>query len=222
VRYPSPFDWQHFLSLITMTIGTLFIIAAPSGAGKTTLVSGLLANDAQVRRSISYTTRAPRPGEVDGNEYHFIDLPQFMAMRSRGEFVESAEVHGNYYGTSRAWLDAQMTSGTDMLLEIDWQGARQIQREFTEAVGIFILPPDMEELKHRLQQRATDSPEVIARRLAAARDEMRHVHEFDFVIINKDLDVALGELIAAVRASRLRVKRQLARYPEIFRFFEQD
>ncbi|MDO9449845.1 MAG: guanylate kinase [Rugosibacter sp.] len=205
-----------------MTIGTLFIIAAPSGAGKTTLVSGLLANDAQVQRSTSYTTRTPRPGEVDGHDYHFVDLSQFMTMRSRGEFVESAAVHGNYYGTSRAWLEAQMTSGTDMLLEIDWQGAQQVRREFTEAVGIFILPPSMDALKHRLQQRATDSPEVIARRLAVACDEMRHVHEFDFVIINRDLDVALSELIAAVRASRLRVKRQLARHPEVFRFFEQD
>jgi guanylate kinase len=205
-----------------MTIGTLFIVSAPSGAGKTTLVSGLLANDAQVRRSTSYTTRAPRPGEIDGRDYHFVDLPQFMAMRSRGDFVESAEVHGNYYGTSRAWLASQMASGMDILLEIDWQGAQQVRREFTEAVGIFILPPSMDELKRRLQQRATDSPEVIARRLAIARDEMRHVIEFDFVIINRDLDVALGELTAAVRASRLRVKRQLARHPEVFRFFEQD
>jgi len=213
----SPAHHDHI-----MTIGTLFIVSAPSGAGKTTLVSRLLASDPQVRRSVSYTTRAPRPGEIDGRDYHFVDLPQFMAMRSRGDFVESAEVHGNYYGTSRAWLEAQMTSGTDMLLEIDWQGAQQIQREFIEAVGVFILPPGMEELKHRLQQRATDSSEVIARRLAAARDEMRHVYEFDFVIINRDLDVALGELIAAVRASRLRVKRQLARHPEVFRLFEQD
>lgn len=205
-----------------MTIGTLFIVSAPSGAGKTTLVSGLLANDAQVRRSTSYTTRAPRPGEIDGRDYHFVDLQQFMAMRSRGDFVESAEVHGNYYGTSRAWLASQMASGMDILLEIDWQGAQQVRREFTEAVGIFILPPSMDELKRRLQQRATDSPEVIARRLAIARDEMRHVIEFDFVIINRDLDVALGELTAAVRASRLRVKRQLARHPEVFRFFEQD
>lgn len=203
-----------------MTIGTLFIVSAPSGAGKTTLVTALLANDTQVRRSTSYTTRAPRPGEIDGRDYHFVDLPQFMVMRSRGDFVESAEVHGNYYGTSRAWLETQMTCGTDILLEIDWQGAQQVQREFTEAVGIFILPPSMDELKHRLQQRATDSPEIITRRLAAARDEMRHVHEFDFVIINEDLDVALGELTAAVRASRLRVKRQLARHPEVFRFFE--
>lgn len=203
-----------------MTIGTLFIVSAPSGAGKTTLVAALLANDTQVRRSTSYTTRAPRPGEIDGRDYHFVDLPQFMVMRSRGDFVESAEVHGNYYGTSRAWLETQMTCGTDILLEIDWQGAQQVQREFTEAVGIFILPPSMDELKHRLQQRATDSPEIITRRLAAARDEMRHVHEFDFVIINEDLDVALGELTAAVRASRLRVKRQLARHPEVFRFFE--
>lgn len=205
-----------------MTIGTLFIVSAPSGAGKTTLVNGLLAADAQVRRSVSYTTRAPRPGEEDGHDYHFIDLATFSDMRSRGEFVEWAHVHGNYYGTSRAWLEAQMASGTDMLLEIDWQGAEQVRREFIEAVGIFILPPSMEELQRRLQGRATDTPEVIARRLAVARDEMSHVVEFDFVIINHDLAVAQGELMAAVQASRLRVKRQLARHPEIFRFIQQD
>jgi guanylate kinase len=205
-----------------MTIGTLFIVSAPSGAGKTTLVNGLLAADALVHRSVSYTTRPPRPGEVDGHDYHFIDLATFSDMRNRGEFVEWAHVHGNYYGTSRAWLEAQMTSGTDILLEIDWQGAEQVRREFIEAVGIFILPPSMEELQRRLQGRATDAPEVIARRLAVARDEMRHVAEFDFAIINRDLAVAQGELIAAVQASRLRVKRQLARYPEIFRFIQQD
>ncbi|MCK9989828.1 MAG: guanylate kinase [Rugosibacter sp.] len=205
-----------------MIIGTLFIVSAPSGAGKTTLVNGLLAADAQVRRSVSYTTRAPRPGEVDGHDYHFIDLATFSDMRSRGEFVEWAHVHGNYYGTSRAWLEAQMASGMDMLLEIDWQGAEQVRREFIEAVGIFILPPSMEELQRRLQGRATDTPEVIARRLAVARDEMSHVVEFDFVIINHDLAVAQGELMAAVQASRLRVKRQLARHPEIFRFIQQD
>lgn len=205
-----------------MIIGTLFIVSAPSGAGKTTLVNGLLAADAQVRRSVSYTTRAPRPSEVDGHDYHFIDLATFSDMRSRGEFVEWAHVHGNYYGTSRAWLEAQMASGMDMLLEIDWQGAEQVRREFIEAVGIFILPPSMEELQRRLQGRATDTPEVIARRLAVARDEMSHVVEFDFVIINHDLAVAQGELMAAVQASRLRVKRQLARHPEIFRFIQQD
>ncbi len=205
-----------------MTTGTLFIVAAPSGAGKTTLVGRLLADDPDVVHSISYTTRAPRLGEVDGREYHFIDVDRFLAMRSNGEFAEWAEVHGNFYGTSRAWLEEHMATGADVLLELDWQGAQQVRREFPEAVGIFILPPSITELERRLYSRAADSPAVIARRLAAALDEMKHVAEFDFVIINRDLDAALGDLTAAVRASRLRVKRQRARHPAVFRFFEQD
>ncbi|MDD3381311.1 MAG: guanylate kinase [Rugosibacter sp.] len=205
-----------------MTIGTLLIVSAPSGAGKTTLVNGLLAKDNQVLRSVSYTTRPPRKGEVDGHDYHFVDLSTFTEMRTRGEFVEWALVHGNYYGTSRVWLENQMTSGKDVLLEIDWQGAEQVQREFIDAVGIFIFPPSMDELQRRLHRRATDTEDVIMRRLAVARDEIQHVTEFDFVIINDDLEKALGELIAVVRASRLRVKRQQARFPEVFRFFDQD
>ncbi len=205
-----------------MTTGTLFIVAAPSGAGKTTLVGRLMADDALVRHSISFTTRAPRPGEQDGREYHFIDVQRFLGMRERGEFAEWAEVHGNFYGTSRAWLEQRMEAGDDMLLEIDWQGAQQVRRQFPEAVGIFILPPSIGELERRLRSRGSDSEDVIARRVAGALGEMRHVGEFDFVIINKDLDVALGELKAAVTASRLRFARQRARHPDIFRFFDQD
>ena len=205
-----------------MPSGTLFIVAAPSGAGKTTLVGRLLAEDANVQHSISFTTRAPRPGEESGREYHFIDSQRFLAMRERGEFAEWAEVHDNFYGTSRLWLEQRMKEGCDMMLEIDWQGAQQMRRQFPEAVGIFILPPSVAELENRLRRRGADSEDVIARRVAGALGEMRHVGEFDFVIINKDLDVALGELKAAVRASRLRFSRQRARHPDVFRFLDQD
>ena len=202
--------------------GTLFIVAAPSGAGKTTLVGRLLADDPQVQHSVSFTTRVPRPGEQDGREYHFIDVKHFLAMRERGEFAEWAEVHDNFYGTSRVWLDQRMQEGCDMVLEIDWQGAQQMRRQFPEAVSIFILPPSIAELERRLRNRGADSEDVIARRVAGALGEMRHVGEFDFVIINNDLDVALGELKAAVCASRLRFRRQRARHPDVFRFLDQD
>ena len=206
----------------TMIAGTLFIISAPSGAGKTTLVGRLLADDPRVMHSISFTTRAARPGEQDGREYNFIDVQHFLAMRERGEFAEWAEVHGNFYGTSRLWLEQRMQEGGDILLEIDWQGAQQMRRQFPEAVSIFVLPPSITELERRLHGRGSDSEDVIARRVAAAYGEMRHVGEFDFVIINNDLDVALGELKAAVCASRLRFPRQRARHPDVFRFLDQD
>jgi guanylate kinase len=201
--------------------GTLFVVSAPSGAGKTTLVKMLMERDPQVRHSVSYTTRAPRPGEVDGREYNFIDIATFAAMRDRGEFLEWAEVHGNFYGTSRVWLTEQMRAGSDMLLEIDWQGAQQVRRLFPEAVTIFILPPSVGELERRLRGRGQDSEDVIQRRVAAALGEMRHVGEFNFVIINNDLQVAVEDLAAAVRAARLRVACQRARQPEMFRFLEQ-
>lgn len=205
-----------------MTSGTLFIVSAPSGAGKTTLVGRLLAADGQVIQSISYTTRNPRPAEKDGTDYHFVDVAHFLAMRERGEFLEWAEVHGNFYGTSRVWLQERMSEGRDVLLEIDWQGAQQVRRLFPEATSIFVLPPSIAELESRLRGRGSDSEEVIARRVAGALGEMRHANEFDFVIINKDLDLALDDLLAAVRASRLRFSRQRARHPDVFRFFEQD
>ena len=201
-----------------MDTGTLFVVSAPSGAGKTTLVKLLLERDRQVHHSVSYTTRAPRPAEQDGREYHFIDIPTFVAMRDRGEFLEWAEVHGNFYGTSRPWLETQMQAGRDMLLEIDWQGAQQVRQMFPAAIGIFIMPPSIEELERRLRGRGQDAAEVIQRRVAAALGEMRHVGEFDFVIINNNLQEALEDLCAAVRASRQRFVRQAARHPEIFRF----
>ena len=204
------------------TSGTLFIVSAPSGAGKTTLVRLLLEQDAHVRLSISYTTRPPRPGEQNGREYHFVSVADFLAMKERGDFLESAEVHGNYYGTSRVWLVEQMRAGRDILLEIDWQGAQQVRRRFPDAVGIFIMPPSLDELERRLRGRGTDSAEVIARRLAAARDEMSHVGEFEYVIINNQLQEALGDLLAALRASRLRLTRQRVRHPELFTPLSQE
>ncbi len=197
-------------------IGNLFIVAAPSGAGKTTLVRLLLENDPLIGVSISSTTRAPRPGEENGREYHFIDVPAFLAMVKRGEFLEWAEVHGNYYGTSKKWIDAEISSGRDVLLEIDWQGAQQVRKAFPKAIGIFVLPPSMEALKARLSGRGTDSEEVIARRIAAAHDEMRHVDEFDYVIINDDLQQALDNLRSIVSASRLHYANQRQRHASLF------
>ena len=197
-------------------IGHLYIVAAPSGAGKTTLVRLLLENDSGIRLSISSTTRESRPGEVDGREYHFVDVETFLGMVNRNEFLEWAEVHGNYYGTSKQWIEAEMTAGRDVLLEIDWQGAQQVRKIFPEAIGVFILPPSMEILEKRLSDRGTDSAETIARRIAAAHDEMRHVNEFDYVIINDDLQQALGNLLSIISASRLQYTTQRQRHSALF------
>ncbi|TXH13679.1 MAG: guanylate kinase [Gammaproteobacteria bacterium] len=196
--------------------GNLYVVAAPSGAGKTTLVRMLLDSESAVHLSISFTTRSPRPGEQNGCEYHFIDAETFRGMIDRHEFLEWAEVHGNFYGTSKKWIADQLAGGNDVLLEIDWQGAQQVRQLFPEAIGIFILPPSMEELTRRLTGRGTDSAEVISRRLAAAQAEMRHVGEFDYVIINDRLEQALDELRAVVCASRLTCKAQRARHAALF------
>ncbi|MBI3523113.1 MAG: guanylate kinase [Betaproteobacteria bacterium] len=202
--------------------GTLFIVSAPSGAGKTTLVRALLARDAQVKLSISYTTRPPRAGEQDGRDYHFISVAEFTAMRARGDFLESAEVHGNFYATSRIWLEREMAAGRDVLLEIDWQGAQQVRKFFHDAVGIFILPPSMTELERRLRGRGTDDEATITRRLQAALAEMRHVVEFEYAIINQELEESTSDLVAAVHAARLRLAPQQARYPELFTLISQE
>ena len=196
--------------------GNLFVVAAPSGAGKTTLVRLLLEQESRVHLSISYTTRGPRPGEENGREYHFVDNVEFQAIIARHEFLEWAEVHGNFYGTSQKWIADQLAAGHDVLLEIDWQGAQQVRKLFPQAIGIFILPPSMEELTRRLTGRGTDSADVIARRLAAAQAEMRHVGEFDYVIINDQLAQALEELRAVVRASRLSFGVQRVRHAALF------
>ncbi|EKZ98158.1 MAG: guanylate kinase [Burkholderiaceae bacterium] len=196
--------------------GNLFMVVAPSGAGKSTLVNALLAQDKAIRLSISHTTRGPRPGEQNGREYHFISVDEFRAARDRGEFLEWAEVHGNYYATSRVWIEQQMAQGTDVLLEIDWQGAQQVHKRFSNAVEIFILPPSLTALEERLKKRGQDEPNVIVRRLLAAGSEMSHASESDYVIINEVFDDALKQLQNVVHATRLRFSSQKARHAELF------
>ncbi len=195
--------------------GQLFIISAASGAGKTSLVRAMLAQDPQLKLSVSHTTRAPRPGEEDGIHYHFVDESTFLTMLNAADFLESAHVHGARYGTARQEVDQALANGRDVILEIDWQGAEQIRRLYPQVLSIFILPPSMEALAQRLNNRGQDSAEVIARRLAAAREEMRHVHAFDYVTINDNFDVALQDLLAIVRAQRLQLHRQLANHTSL-------
>jgi guanylate kinase len=196
--------------------GSLLIVVAPSGAGKTSLVRALLAARQGVRLSVSYTTRPPRPGERDGIDYAFIDRPAFELRRARGEFIEWAEVHGNLYGTSRAWLDGQMAQGMDVVLEIDWQGARQIRRIFEQAISVFIAPPSMAVLRQRLTDRGQDAPEVIERRLTAARNELQHAGECQYVIINQDFAAASQAVCGIIDAARCRFAQQRQRSPSLF------
>ncbi len=198
-----------------MSQGNLFIVSAPSGAGKSSLVKALLENDPSIRLSISCTTRSPRPGEIDGVHYHFLDVAEFQARLGRGEFLESAEVYGNYYGTSQPWIEAEMAAGRDILLEIDWQGAAQVRRLMPAAESIFILPPSLDELRRRLEGRGTDSAEVVARRMAAAREDMSHAPSFDYLVVNDRFDDALADLLAITRARRLRMQAQLVRHASL-------
>ena len=202
--------------------GCLFIVSAPSGAGKTTLVSGLVAADPLVRKSVSYTTRKPRSGEENGVDYRFVTEDEFQRMRAAGEFLETAHVHGNLYGTSRVTVETECAAGYDVLLEIDWQGAAQIRALKPDAVAIFILPPSIEALEKRLRGRAQDSADVISRRIAAARGEISHVGEFDYVIINEEFNRAAQELISIIRAERLRLPRQLARHRDLINKLKDD
>ena len=219
----KPFETRVFPRMHTSSSGTLFVISAPSGAGKTTLVRELLAREPVLRLSISHTTRAPRTGEENGVHYHFIDEAEFVRLREAGGFVEWAQVHGNFYGTSRHWLAAQLDEGADIVLEIDWQGAQQVRTAFGEhMVGIFILPPSLAVLEARLSGRATDDAATIARRLAAARGEMRHAADADYVILNDDLSVASAQLHAVIQAARLRTYCQRARHADYFQLFEKD
>ncbi len=194
-----------------MTPGNLFVVSAPSGAGKSSLVQALLEGDPHVRLSVSYTTRAPRPGEAEGVHYHFVSQARFREMQSGGEFLESAEVYGNLYGTSKTWIRDQIEAGQDILLEIDWQGAAQVRRLFPQAVGIFILPPSLAELERRLRHRAQDSDEVVAQRLAAAREDISHALEFDYLLVNDVFDVTLADLRAIVRTRRHSLRQQTER-----------
>ncbi|HET7197865.1 MAG TPA: guanylate kinase [Burkholderiales bacterium] len=182
--------------------GKLFVITAPSGAGKTSLVEALMREDPTLGVSVSYTTRAPREGEKDGVDYHFVDRARFEAMRRRGEFLESAEVHGNHYGTSRKVILDAVAAGEDLILEIDWQGARQVRRLYPACVGIFIVPPSIEELERRMRARGKDSDAVIRRRLENAREELAHAEEFEYRIINKDFEAARRELAEILRKER--------------------
>jgi guanylate kinase len=184
--------------------GSLFIVAAPSGAGKSSLVNALLARDPGIKLSISHTTRGPRPGDEDGVHYHFVDRARFGALIDAGAFLEYAEVHGNLYGTSRAAVEPLLAAGHDVLLEIDYQGARSVRMLMPAAVGIFILPPSRAALEERLHKRGQDNAEVIAKRLANSREEIGHVHEFDYVIVNERFEQALDDLGSIVRAQRLR------------------
>lgn len=198
--------------------GVLYIVSAPSGAGKTSLLDALQARDPQVLLSVSYTTRAPRPGEQEGRHYHFVPRAQFEQMLERGEFLESALVHGNYYGTSERWVLDRLDAGANVVLEIDWQGAAQVRRRFSDSIGIFILPPSLEALESRLNARRQDTPAVIAARLRAAREEISHVGEFDYVIINDEFDRAVDDLRAVIRAARLRTQTQFAANPRLHQF----
>ena len=192
--------------------GNLFVVAAPSGGGKTSLTRALLERERAIMLSVSYTTRPPRPGEKEGVDYHFITPARFEELKAAGEFLEHAQVHGNWYATSATWLKRQIDAGQDVLLEIDWQGAAQVRKLIPSAVHIFILPPSLASLEERLVRRGQDDKDTIARRLNAAREEKRHCWEFDYVIINQEFALALDDLSAIVRASRLRGAQQRVRY----------
>jgi guanylate kinase len=202
--------------------GNLFVVAAPSGAGKSSLVKSLLELDSHLVVSISHTTRRPRGQEQDGREYHFIDEARFRKMVAAGEFFEWAEVHGNLYGTSRAEVQAQVAGGQDVVLEIDWQGALQIKRLFPNAVLIFILPPSYEELAQRLNRRGEDPPDVIRQRLVNARHEVAQAKHFDFVIINALFETAVFDLKTVVHSQRLKYAAQLRSKPVVFKALDLD
>lgn len=196
--------------------GSLLIVVAPSGAGKTSLVRHLLAAREGIRLSVSYTTRAPRPGEQDGIDYVFVSQAEFERRQQAGEFLEWAHVHGNFYGTSRPWIETQMQAGDDIILEIDWQGAAQIRRLIPQAVSIFIAPPSLGTLRERLVARGQDAPEVIERRIQAARTELEHAPECQYVIINQDFALAAQALCGVLDASRCRFSQQANRHQALF------
>ena len=192
-----------------------FVVVAPSGAGKTSLVAKLLEREPNLRLSISFTTRPPRPGEADGRDYHFVSGAEFGRMLAAGEFLEHANVYGNHYGTSRRWIEEQLAGDHDVLLEIDWQGARQVRNLFPNTVGIFILPPSLGELRRRLEARGKDAPEVIERRMASAREEISHVLEFEYIIVNERFESAVGDLISVVHAARVSRDQQAIRLAKL-------
>lgn len=192
--------------------GTLFVVSAASGTGKTSLVKALLENTDHVSVSVSHTTRKPRPGELDGVHYHFVSVDDFMAQVGEGGFLEHAEVFGNFYGTARSTVENALKADRDVILEIDWQGAQQVRRQFPDAQTIFIVPPSREALRERLQNRGQDSDDVINHRLAGALEDISHFVEFDYLVINDDFDTALDDLLAVVRACRHRQPLQAIRH----------
>ncbi|MBD3654844.1 guanylate kinase [Kangiella sp.] len=195
----------------TIAKGTLYVVSAPSGAGKTSLLKAVLRKLPELKVSISHTTRPQRPGEQDGVDYHFVDQTTFQQMLNESRFLEHAQVFDNFYGTNRDWLDAQLIEGHDVILEIDWQGARQVRQLMPESCSIFILPPSRQELLSRLTNRGQDSDDVIAKRMAAATAEMKHYDEYDYLVINDDFDTACNELAAIFTARRLRIESQKVR-----------
>jgi len=195
--------------------GTLYIVAAPSGAGKSSIVNAVLARDPGICLSISFTSRAPRPGERHAEHYHFVSAEEFERMVAAGDFFESARVHGDWKGTARQSVEPQLAAGKDVLLEIDWQGARQVRGQVPDAVSVFILPPSRQALDQRMRTRGQDSEETISQRLAAAREEMSHYVEFDYLIVNEDFDTAVDEMCAIFVASRLRREPQVARHSRL-------
>jgi guanylate kinase len=195
--------------------GTLYIVAAPSGAGKSSIVNACLARDPGIALSISFTSRQPRPGERHAEHYHFIAADEFERMVAAGDFFEHALVHGDWKGTARQSVDPQLAAGKDVLLEIDWQGARQVRKKVPNAVSVFILPPSRQALEQRMRSRGQDSEDTIQRRLAAAREEMSHYGEFDYVIVNEDFETAVDEMCAIFTASRLRREAQVARHGKL-------
>ena len=195
--------------------GTLYIVAAPSGAGKSSLVNAVLAREPGIALSISFTSRAPRPGERHAQHYHFVSREEFERMIAAGDFFEYALVHGDYKGTARQSVEPQLAAGKDVLLEIDWQGARQVREKMPDAVSVFILPPSRDALETRMRNRGQDSEETIARRLAAAREEMSHYGEFTYVIVNEHFDAAAAELRAIFVAQRLRRPAQQQRHADL-------
>jgi len=192
--------------------GTLYIVAAPSGAGKSSIVNACLARDPNICLSISFTSRAPRPGERHAEHYHFVEAAEFEQMVANGDFFEHARVHGDWKGTARQSVEPQLAAGRDVLLEIDWQGALQVRAQMPDAVSVFILPPSRQALEERMRARGQDSEAVIQRRLAAAREEMSHYGEFDFVIVNEHFATAVDEMCAIFTASRLRREAQAQRH----------
>ncbi|MBJ7503182.1 MAG: guanylate kinase [Polynucleobacter sp.] len=197
--------------------GSMLMIVAPSGTGKSSLVHALLQNDVSLKLSLSSTTRSPRAGEVDGQDYHFVTEAEFTQQRTRNDFLEWAEVHGHFYGTSRSWLEAQMQAGSDVILEIDWQGAQQIRQLIPWAQWVFIFPPSFEALEERLRKRGKDDAQTIERRLAAAHIELQHAAEADYLVINDSFEQALADLTSILLATRLRTPAVMARNPALLR-----